>query len=70
MEDGMAFVLLSPHHGFQVGSHNDGHLEVTQVSCTPHFAGGETDTYSRDMIGLGYKLGNGRERGDPRQKHV
>lgn len=53
-EDGMAFVLLSPHHRFQVGSHSDGDLEVTQVSCTPHFADGETDTYSRDMTGLGY----------------
>lgn len=69
----MAFVLLSPRgksHFPQVGSHNNGHLEVTQVSCTPHFADGETDTYSRDMTGLGYKLESGRERGDPRQKHV
>lgn len=53
-----------------VGSHNDEHLEVTQVSCTPHFADGETDTYSRNMTGLGYRLESGGERGDPRQKHV
>lgn len=53
-----------------MGSHNDEHLEVTQVSCTPHFADGETDTYSRNMTGLGYRLESGGERGDPRQKHV
>lgn len=56
----MAFVLLSPHHSFHVGSHSDGDLEVTQVSCTPLFADGETNTYSRDMTGLGYRLGSGR----------